>query len=262
MAQEILLELRSAVRRHPWWLERGTLTLELLTRLGLRPPATVLDVGCGWGVTLELLEQRGYRATGLDISHATLEQLDCPTRELIEADLTQDLPCGAPQFDAVLALDVIEHLDDDAAAIRRLASLVRPGGYTVVSVPALPELYSEFDFVQGHRRRYTPDDLRLAFRGTGLELRQVFWWGQWLVRVLKRQRGRIKGRPGDSPVAVYQRYLQLPPRPLPLILRGLLALERGRALDSKLTCGTSLFAVARRVETAAVSSSDSGPGAN
>ena len=58
---------------------------------------------------------------------------------------------------------MIEHLDDDAAALASLGRLVRPGGTLIVSVPALPELFSEFDQVQGHRRRYQPDDLRAAF---------------------------------------------------------------------------------------------------
>ncbi|HEX3725201.1 MAG TPA: class I SAM-dependent methyltransferase [Pirellulales bacterium] len=248
MAQEILLELRSRVRRHPWWLERGALTLSLLERLGIEPPARVLDVGCGWGVTLELLEQSGYQATGLDISHAALDQLDSPGRQLVEADLTQAIPSGAPQFDAILALDVIEHLDDDAAALRQLASLVRPGGYAVVSVPALPDLYTEFDAVQGHRRRYLPETLRAAFQGSKLDVRQIFWWGQWLVRVVRQQRRKVASRPGESPASVYQRYLRLPPWPLPIVLRHLLARERKAALNSRLKCGTSLFAVARRLD--------------
>ena len=63
----------------------------------------------------------------------------------------------------MLALDVIEHIDDDRAAVARLGSLARPGGIVIVSVPALPELFTEFDRIQGHRRRYLPETLRAAF---------------------------------------------------------------------------------------------------
>ena len=177
MDEAILVELGRRVRRHPWWRARARLTIAILERAGVNPPARVLDAGCGWGVTLDALERRGYRVTGLDISRRVLDGLDRPDRELIVADLSQPLPGSVAPFDAVLALDVIEHLDDDRQALARLAQLTRPhGGIVVISVPAQPDLFSEFDEVQGHRRRYLPDTLRSAFEGTGLELESVFWW--------------------------------------------------------------------------------------
>src|SRR6267378_830547 len=128
MAEAILLELRTVIERHPWWQARSRLTLDLLRSRGIRPPSRVLDAGCGWGVTLDALERRGYQATGLDIARTALEALDRPGRDLVEADLTRPLPAVAERFDAVLALDVIEHLDDDRLAVARLARLVERGG--------------------------------------------------------------------------------------------------------------------------------------
>lgn len=246
MPEEILVDLAERIRRHPWWRARAILTLNLLRDLGLLPPARVLDVGCGWGVTLEALERRGYDAAGMDVSRRTLEALDRPDRRLIEADLTGPTRCPAPSHDAVLALDVIEHLDDDRTAVARLAELVRPGGFVIVSVPALPELSGEFDAIQGHRRRYTPDSLRAAFAGSGLAMERVFWWGRWLVPAIRRQRSRPRMRPGDSPAQAYRRYLELPPWPIPTIARLAFAMENPRALRGRLHTGTSLFAVARR----------------
>ena len=166
MDEAILVELAHMVRAHPWWRARARLTLALLHQLGVRSPARVLDAGCGWGTTLEALEHRGYRAAGMDISRRSLERLDRPGRELYVADLTRDLTGNANGFEAVLALDVIEHIDDDRAAVTRLGRLVRPGGVVILSVPALPQFFSEFDEVQGHRRRYLPETLRAAFSGT------------------------------------------------------------------------------------------------
>ncbi len=248
MPQEILTDLKAVIDRHPWWRARAGLTLALLERLGIRPPARVLDAGCGWGTTLDALERRGYRAVGADVSRRALEAIDRPGRALAEFDLTGPLPAevGVGGFDAVLALDVIEHLDDDRGAVARLGALARPGGVVVVSVPALPDLFTEFDAIQGHRRRYLPATLRAAFEGASLDLEQVFWWGSWLVPMLRRQRGGSRARPGDSAAQVYRRYLKVPPWPAPLLLRAAFAREQGRALDGKLAVGTSLFAVARR----------------
>lgn len=246
MPEAILADLGGMIRRHPWWRARAALTLELLGDLGLHPPARVLDVGCGSGVTLESLESRGFQVVGLDVSRRTLERLDRPGRHLIEADLSRPMPPRAAGYDAVLALDVIEHLDDDAGAIRRLETLARPGGVVVVSVPALPELYGEFDRIQGHRRRYLPDDLRAAFAGSGLEVERVFWWGRWLVPTLRRQRARDRMGPGESAADGYRRYLSLPPWPMGTMARMAFAIERREAIRGRLRVGTSLFAVARR----------------
>jgi SAM-dependent methyltransferase len=246
MPEGILLDLGAIIRRHPWWRARAELTLDLLRDLHLRPPARVLDAGCGWGVTLESLEARGFQAVGLDVSRRTLEKLDRPGRHLIEADLSRPMPPRAAGYDAVLALDVIEHLDDDAGAVRRLARLARPGGLVVVSVPALPEMFGEFDEIQGHRRRYRPEDLEAAFEGSGLEVERVFWWGRWLVPTLRRQRARRRMKPGDSAAEGYRRYLRVPPWPLGSVSRLAFAIERRGAIRGRLGVGTSLFAVARR----------------
>jgi SAM-dependent methyltransferase len=246
MAEDILVELDGLVRRHPWWQARAALTLGLLRDLGVKPPARVLDAGCGWGVTLEALERRGFYAVGMDISRRALERLDGPGRKLVEADLTQRIDNAAEPFDAVLALDVIEHIDDDRAIVARLAELARPGGLVVISVPALPELFTEFDAIQGHRRRYVPETLRAAFDDSGLRVERVLWWGKSLVPLVRRQRARPRGHAGQSPAEVYRQYLRLPPWPLTLLLRAVFALEHGATLRGRPRTGTSLFAVARR----------------
>jgi 2-polyprenyl-3-methyl-5-hydroxy-6-metoxy-1,4-benzoquinol methylase len=246
MAESILVELGPIVRRHPWWQARAALAVRLLCELGVKPPARVLDAGCGWGTTLDALEKRRYQTIGLDVSRLALEQLDRPSRTLIEADLTQPWEDKRLEADAVLALDVIEHLDDDRAAVGRLGSLVKPAGFLIVSVPALPELFSEFDAIQGHRRRYRPDSLRAAFEASGLALERILWWGRWLVPALSRQRASPRSRSGESPAEVYRRYLRLPPWPAPLIARAAFSLEERPALAGRLKTGTSLFAVARR----------------
>ena len=252
MAEAILVDLAPVVARHPWWVARARLTLDLLARLGVDPPGRVVDVGTGWGTTLAALEARGYAAAGADVSRRALDRLDRdrPGRALAEFDLAAEpaLPPDFAPFDAALALDVIEHVDDDRAAVARIGRLVRPGGVVVVSVPALPDLFGEFDRVQGHRRRYLPATLAAAFDGSGLVVDRVAWWGSWLVPLLRRARGRDRprSRSGDTPEQTYARHLRLPPWPAPLLFRAAFALEHRRALAGRLTGGTSLFAVARK----------------
>src|SRR2546425_649158 len=188
MSEDILVDLANLIWQHPWWHARAKLMLALLKRLRILPPARVLDAGCGWGVNLEALERHGYRVDGLDVSRSILERLDNPQRSLVEADLTQSLPEHTEPYDVVIALDVIEHLDNDRLVVARLGQLTKPGGVAILSVPALPDLYSEFDEVQGHRRRYVPETLRQAFSESNLRVEHLFWWGSWMVPVLRRRK--------------------------------------------------------------------------
>ena len=113
MDEEILVQLSEIVSHHPWWAARADIVLALLDDLSISPPTSILDAGCGWGTNLRVMEAAGYRVVGLDVSRRALDRLDRPDRQLIEADLSQPLPRDLPRYDCVLALDVIEHIDDD-----------------------------------------------------------------------------------------------------------------------------------------------------
>jgi SAM-dependent methyltransferase len=256
MDDALLVDQVETVRRHPWWHARARLVETLLRALQADTLGTILDAGCGWGVTLEHLERRGFQVAGLDTSLAMLRRLDRPARRLIFADLMRGAPTGET-FDTVLALDVIEHIDDDVQAIGRLAALISPGGRLIVSVPALPELFSEFDQVQGHRRRYLADGLQKVLMRNNLIVERLFYWGAWLVPLLKRQRSKARSRAGDSAAEAYSRYLELPPACVLPLLRLAFAIDTRQALLGRLRTGTSVFAVAAKPQGLVVSASES-----
>jgi SAM-dependent methyltransferase len=243
MPESLLMGTLQKVRRHPWWAARAKLSLSLLDKHRVLAPASVMDVGCGWGVNLEMLENAGYKATGLDISRNILELVDNRHRQLIQADLNQEFPENHETYDALLALDVIEHLDDDQAAVKKMAKLLRPGGIAIISVPALPELFSEFDIIQGHRRRYVPQTLQAVFENTGLKVREIFWWGAWMIPILRRMRLSTSS---SGQTRTYKDYLRVPPWPLNVIMKLAFYYEESRAIRGQLRRGTSLFAVADR----------------
>ncbi len=245
MDQRILVRLGDRVRAHPWWRSRSELVRWLLRRERVLPPARVLDAGCGWGSTLLALESDGYRLTGSDISEQMLERLNAPERRLAVCDLTQITPVDET-FEAVLAMDVIEHIDDDVAAARQLCRFLQPGGLLILSVPALPELYSEFDAIQGHRRRYTPETLRQTLEAAGFSGLRLVWWGQLIYYLIRHQRSQKKGLPNETPDQTYLRYLELPGYPLRWLMQAAFWLDRCLTRFGVCRKGTSLLAVARR----------------
>jgi 2-polyprenyl-3-methyl-5-hydroxy-6-metoxy-1,4-benzoquinol methylase len=245
MDQRILVRLAECVRAHPWWHSRTTLARWLLRRERVLPPARVLDAGCGWGSTFLALESDGYRMTGADISRQMLEQLDASQRRLAVCDLTQATTVDET-FAAVLAMDVIEHIDDDVAAARQLCRFLHPGGLLILSVPARPELYGEFDTVQGHRRRYTAETLKETLQTAGFGGIRLWWWGQLIYYFIRHQRAQKKGMAGETPDQTYLRYLELPGYPVRWLMQAAFCADRWLTRWGVCRTGTSLLAVARR----------------
>ena len=250
MPQAILERLGHHVARHPWWLARARLAARLIDRELGPGPHQVMDVGCGWGVTLDRLERAGHHVTGMDIGRKNLERLDKPGRSLVLGDIESgpvpDLALG--RYDVVLALDVLEHLADDASALRNLANLVRPGGLAILTVPARPDLWSEFDAIQGHKRRYTRGGLKdlIGRSGAFAGCEAVSCW-PWLVPLARWSRRRAgKGSGGGSAWAIYERYVRPPVWPLGVVMAGLFRYSEGRILGGGEADGTSVLAWGRR----------------
>jgi len=158
--------------------------------------------------------------------------------------LPADLPVPDGWADVVLLLDVLEHLDDDAAALATARRALAPGGLLVVTVPAYRWLWSDHDVALGHRRRYAAGELVGRVRGAGLSVERVSYFNMLLfpavatVRVWKRlvgDRTHDLHRPSDrwnrrlGRVFALERPL-LPRVPLPFG-SSLLLLARRRAED-------------------------------
>jgi SAM-dependent methyltransferase len=148
--------------RHWWYRGRRAVLGAVLARSELPPHARILDAGCGSGRTLDDLERRG-EVRGIELNPLGVRAARERGHEVQEAPV-EAIPHGDGSFDLVTCLDVIEHTDDDVAALAELHRVTRPGGRLIVTVPAHPRLWSQHDEVNGHRRRYTRPTLRAAAR--------------------------------------------------------------------------------------------------
>ncbi len=95
-------------------------------------------------------------------------------------------------FDAALMVNVLEHIEDDTAALKSLNSVLHPGGHLLIFVPALQSLYSELDRAVGHHRRYHLKDLKRITENAGfdvIKIRYFDWLGAtawWFINVVLR----------------------------------------------------------------------------
>ncbi|MDH4102796.1 MAG: class I SAM-dependent methyltransferase [Thermoleophilia bacterium] len=154
---------------------RETLLLDLFLKAD--PGRQVLNVGAGQGSFTRLLEGRGFEVVSSDVSRAAVDVLrDSVRGEALHADMT-DLPFADRRFDAVVAGEVIEHIEDDRKALSEAARVLRPGGVVALSVPAHPEWFGASDRWAGHARRYTRARLQQAVGDAGLTLECLRPWG-------------------------------------------------------------------------------------
>jgi SAM-dependent methyltransferase len=153
---------------------------------------SLLEVGAGTGFVLEGVraEFSGLAVTGTDALVASLSRA---ARRLQGAALCQMDARRIPfrdEFDALLALDVIEHIDEDETALREMRSALRPGGALVLTVPQHPWLWSTVDEWSGHRRRYTRRDLLGRLSAAGLRVAYVTSFTSLLLPLLALARFR------------------------------------------------------------------------
>jgi SAM-dependent methyltransferase len=137
----------------------------------------VLEVGSGIGNLSRFIVRDAERAVLTDVEPRYLETLRAahgadPRVTVAAYDLGAPPPpeIAARRFDSIVAVNVIEHIEDDAALVERLCALLRPGGRLVVYVPACPFAYGSLDIALGHFRRYTRPSLTALLAGAGLRV--------------------------------------------------------------------------------------------
>ena len=244
MREDIYRSMFEVEDRHWWYSAKRKIIVSLLRRYlpagRASEPPRVADVGCGCGRLLEELSA-ARRCVGLDSSPLAVEFCLKRGLDAKSGRLPDNVPLEQGAFDAVILSDVLEHIDDDAAAAGAAAKLVRPGGIIIVTVPAYPFLFTSWDEAHGHKRRYTKAGLMRALAATGLAVELLSYYNTFLfpAAVAGRAAKKILGIPGTAELA-------LPPPWLNAPLYAIFASERHLLGRIWLPWGLSLIAVLRR----------------
>ena len=240
--------LREVEVRHFWFVGRCHVVRSALRRaLPDLDSRRLFDVGCGSGGLLAFLARSGLGVAGAcDVYRESLrivrERLDVP---LVLVDEGRPLPLGEG-YDLLGMFDVLEHIDDDAGALRALRAALLPGGALILTVPAHQWLFDEMDELAFHRRRYDRRGLRRILEQSGFEVRLLSHFMSPVVpillmvrsagRVLRHRHSRLERRRAEMEVVPVFNEL----------MRGLLAVERAVMGLFPLPFGSSIVAVALR----------------
>ncbi|MBM7119064.1 methyltransferase domain-containing protein [Archangium primigenium] len=198
----------------------------------------VLEIGAGIGTITEKLEPGLELLIALEVERFYVDRLRNKFRGkphvrpyLSDVALADWESLQRERLDTIVLSNVLEHIPDDASAVRRFRQILPEGGRVVVLVPALPQLFGAIDEAVGHHRRYTRDTLRQVLEGNGFALERMEWMnlvgipGWFMNSRVMRRRSVPKFQ-----LKVYDRFA-------PLFAR-----TESRV---KLPVGMSLFAVAR-----------------
>jgi SAM-dependent methyltransferase len=239
MERVVYEQMAELDERHWWYRARRQVLADLIRReVALPDAARVLEIGCGTGHNLPMLAQFG---------EVDALELDEQARAVAEKRLGRSV-MGAPlpeiagvrdrHYDLIGAFDVIEHIDDDGAALASIASKLTAGGKFVMTVPAHPWMWSAHDVVNHHKRRYSKRRLKALIEGSPLKLQKIGYFNSLLfpLAVAERLASRVRGK--------HDADLKLPPAPLNSALERVFGAERYLVGRLPLPPGLSLFAVA------------------
>ncbi len=236
-------EMAAQQDRHWWFVARRRILADTVGRLGLPPGARILEAGAGTGGNLPMLARFGsVQALEMDEQARAFAYRRAPDIEVRPGRLPDQLPFDAGSFDLICLFDVLEHVDQDRAALTALRTLAAPGGRALLTVPACPWLWSHHDERLHHHRRYTRATLRDVVQASGWRLRRLTAFNTLLfpLAVAGRLADRLRG---DQAAPAGQ---AMPPAPLNAALRTVFGAEAALLALTDLPYGVSLMAVLDR----------------
>jgi SAM-dependent methyltransferase len=201
-----------------------------------------MEAGCGTGGNLQMLAEFGQLdAFEMDAEARDIAKAKLPI-DIKNGMLPNNIPFAKKSFDVVVAFDVIEHVEQDVESLARLGEQLAPGGRLIMSVPALPWLWSKHDETHHHFRRYTRKSLNETLVKAGLQPMRISYFNTLLfpaiagIRLVRKALGITES--ADD---------QMPSPKMNALLKKIFGFESNFVGRINMPIGVSLLAVAQKV---------------
>jgi SAM-dependent methyltransferase len=231
---------------HFWFEWRVRVARRLIERAAIptEKHLKVLDVGCGTGITCrQLARHTQWQFDGADVNIHALHRCRIGHGRILYYDILERRADLAEAYDVVILFDTLEHIEDTGPFVSAVFHHLRPGGLLLVNVPALMTLYSFYDEVAGHYRRYTLDTLEREFTGLEVTVVDQVYWGFSMVPLLWLRQQILRRRRAGADGVIQTGFIP-PNRLLHSVLKGVMALET--TLLNSPPLGSSVMSVIRK----------------
>lgn len=241
MQKYLYADLYNLEETHWWHRTKRNLVSYFLKQNLSDNRSKILDVGCGTGKNLEVFSKFG-NVWGIDNSNEAI--IFCKRRGLkkVVKGNIEKMPFKKNSFNAITALDVLEHVNDSKALIE-INRVLKKGGILIITVPAFSWLWSKWDEILFHKRRYTDKSLRKVLQENGFKVNKISYSYSFLVLPALIIRGIKK--------MFYRHYypsdFQLSNKTVNHLLGTIANIEKIFIINYNISFGTSLIAVAKKI---------------
>ncbi|OGM21887.1 hypothetical protein A2714_04155 [Candidatus Woesebacteria bacterium RIFCSPHIGHO2_01_FULL_38_9] len=179
MKKYLYQDLYELEEKHWWHISKRKLVIEFINKFKPSINPKILDLGCGSGKNVEVLDKIG-KAWGIDKSREAI--MFCKKRGLkrIKLGEGENIPFKSQNFDVVTLLDVLEHVQEKPT-LEEISRVLNKSGILIINVPAFNWLWSQWDEVLQHKRRYTRKMLEKALSENGFKIVKISYWLPYLI---------------------------------------------------------------------------------
>jgi len=233
-------DLYALEETHWWHRNKRRLITSLLARFAPKKKIRIIDIGCGTGKNVETFARFG-QSWGLDASKRAITF--CRKRELtrIKQGTAENSGLPSGSFDVVTLLDVLEHTDD-RKTIREMHRILAPCGLIVITVPAYRWMWSTWDVVLHHRRRYEKNDLERLMRESGFQIKKCSFVYSFLllpVLIVRFVKTQVLRAPYGSDFRLSNPFLNW-------LMYGICGIESWCVVHGYVPFGTSIVCVGQK----------------
>ncbi len=179
-------ELKRVQEIHWWFKGKREIVIDFLDRYSKRG-GKLLDVGCGMGLMLDVLYNYG-EPYGMDMEKVAVDYCRSKLKNDLSDRIQQgsfpnDVPFDNNYFDTIIALDVLEHIEDDKNSMIRIHNMLKDDGVLIATVPALMSMWSYNDVLNHHYRRYEYEELKDKIIGAGFTIEKISFYNTKLFPI-------------------------------------------------------------------------------